>query len=1062
MDIQGILIQSQASESLFTELDTRNIVAWLLPSFLESAGTKATADLLGLPWGYVLSETSDEALVQALETPEAADGPLVRRRGIIHVVDTNPSDVTLPLRSLPVFLLNGKLPVRTTGLAARTRRLNMLEELTRRSPKHLVILAGHNFTIPQELAELWADGFRTLITIVSDAVDATTSVEEWRETTGARVLGLISAPPPTFSIDFVRRYTLPRSDRLILRLRDAKGHLHQLDITGLDDPEHPILGRYELLTEEHLLSLLPEDLEATDVAGFFNDPSTSWRPFAAGMPWKREPTAAETVKRTLRRLDREGAEENQVFFVSAESGAGATTFVRDLAWICAADGYPTLLSTPTPFAPNGMEIASYISRCLDTAARTGIGSDMRLYEAPWLIVFDRFHWEGREEELISFSRQLEKSGRRACVIFVTGPYLPLALRTNREFRELLTLTHQVSFSDALAIGRHLNRYLRRHGATRTEADWRNFYERSTISRNRGMAAFWIVLSFWLQRQFDMHETIQSWLYRQFHERVTDPILKEAIINIAAMSTEHQLMPQSMLPASTDWPTAEKLGDLQKDLGALGIIRFVDDTRRYWTLVHDVLGRFLLNALFYDYAERVNSGFESAQNPEHMRFLVLRRIAAVPDLGLNDLREVANSFATAIFKIDPDHGRALFSPFWREVLTALDEMPTILRSTSRTFLHHSAISRRRIASDSDTFPISDDERAELLKRATRDIETSIDIAPRQGDDSDLNLLNSLALAYHDYAEVEERRKASQERVDELLKKANNATYRAYRLSPDNTFVVETFARDLLLSARGDPSTAAGYAIEVLGIVYASMERHAAHARRPALGRLADGAFQKLFQVASHFDETGEPRTTGAAIVAALNALCKDVIRFEGMVLSDYPRDNRLRAADRLANPLLLNNAQAVRLRYLLACLDCPYDFALQLELLETLEGSFVGLTPQTRLELAILLHQCDRHHEAERAFRYLRHLWRLEEHYVEVPERLRWLRVRESMDRRQVRAHVSMTGDGRYFADVGQLQNRGVPFRPQEFGQERLQPGTRLNGLISFGHNGPFLRPLTAR
>ena len=1062
MSNRSVLIQSEASASLFTELDARDAAVWLLPSFVEAAGIGETARILGLPWGFVLSEASDEALLEALEAPEPVDSPLVRRRGIIHIVDTNPSDITLPPRSLPVFLLNGRVLGRSSGIAAMTRRLTMLEELNRRSFKHLVILAGKDLAFPQELAELWADGLRSVITVVGDTPNVESAVEAWQEKTKAPVIGLVTAPAHAFCIDFVRRYTDSRGGRVILRLRDAKGNMHPLDVTRLDDPEHPLLSRYELLTENHLLPLLPEDLEAEEVEGFFKDPSISWRPFAAGMPWQREPAAHDTVKRTLRKLDREGAEENQIFYVSAESGAGATTFLRDLAWMVATEGYPTLLATPARFAPSGLEIASYMSRCLDSATTAGVGSDMRLYEAPWLIVFDQSHWEGREGDLIRFTRELEKSGRRACVIFVTGPYLPLAIRSNGQFRELLPLTHQVTLSSALELGQHLNRYLRCHGAIRTEADWHNFFAQSSISHERGIAAFWIVLSFWLQRKFDMRETIQAWLYRQFHERVTDPVLKQAIIEIAAMSTEHQLMPEAMLPASDDWPTADKLGDLQKHLGALGIVRFVDDTRRYWALIHDLLGRFLLNALFYDHAARKAAGLADAQNPEHMRFLVLKRIASKSALNLDDLREVANSFAISIFKIDPDHGRALFAPFWREVLTALEEMPRTFRSTSRTFLHHSAVSRRRIAKDADTFPISDDDRVELLERAIMDIEAARLIAPTDGDDSDLNLLNSLALAYHDFAEVEERREAPRERVEELLNKAHRATYNAYRLAPDNSFVIETFARDLLSAARSDPDSAAGNAIEILGIVYSSMQRDAAEVRRFALGRLADAAFDILLEVASQFDDAGEPQTESEAIVAALKALSDDVLRFEGMELSDYPKENRTHAAERLAHPILRVNAQAVRLRYLLACLDRPHDFNLQLELLEALEGSAADLTPQARLEFAILLHQCDRHHEAERVFQTLRRLWRQEEHYVQVLPRLRWLLVRDTTDRRQVHARVSISGDGRYFANVRELQESRAAFRPQEFGQENLRTGMFLNGFISFGHNGPFLRPLTAR
>jgi hypothetical protein len=400
----------------------------------------------------------------------------------------------------------------------------------------------------------------------------------------------------------------------------------------------------------------------------------------------------------MRKLDREGVDANRLFYVSAESGAGATTFVRDLAWAMASEGYPALFATPVPFAPRGLELASYMSRCLEAATNAGIGEDTRLYQVPWLIVFDRTHWEGHEGDLLSVLRELEKSGRRACILFVTGPLLPLALYGDRRFENLVNLTHQVSISDAMDLGQHLNRFLKHHGSIRSDADWRNFFERSQVGPGAGVAAFWIALSFWLQRQFDMGETIQAWIYRQFREKVDDPALRRAIIDIAAMSTEHQLLPEDLLPVSADWPTADKLTDSQAELGALGIVRIVGDTRRYWALIHDLLGRYLLTGLFYDHAAREEAGFGEAANPEHLRLLALKRIAGMPELARNDLRDVANAFATTIFKIDPDHGHALFAPFWREALAALDKMPRAFRTTSRAFLHHSAVSRRRIAKD----------------------------------------------------------------------------------------------------------------------------------------------------------------------------------------------------------------------------------------------------------------------------------------------------------------------------------------------------------------------------
>lgn len=360
-----------------------------------------------------------------------------------------------------------------------------------------------------------------------------------------------------------------------------------------------------------------------------------------------------------------------------------------------------------------------------------------------------------------------------------------------------------------------------------------------------------------------------------------------------------------------------------------------------------------------------------------------------------------------------------------------------------------------------FPITDDERADLLRRATGDIEAALALEYDPGGEPDLNLYNSLAHAYHDLAEVEARRGMPAEQVAALRAKANRATHNAYRLNPDNSYVLEVYARDRLIGADEDPDGAASVALEVLGIVYGAMQRETAELRRNALSRLADKAFELLLRSAGAVRDT-EPSSEGEAIQQALSALGEGITRREGMSLDDFPRANRIDAAARLGHPLLRSNAQAVRLRYILACMDHPKDFALQLELLETLDGNRAILSPQLELELALLMHQRSRHHEASRRFQKLRQLWARGEHYVEVPDRLRWLIDESTGNRRQVRARIASGGDGaRLHARVQELQNDRVPFRIAEFDGIQLRPGMNISGLISFGHNGPLLRPLTA-
>jgi hypothetical protein len=149
-----------------------------------------------------------------------------------------------------------------------------------------------------------------------------------------------------------------------------------------------------------------------------------------------------------------------------------------------------------------------------------------------------------------------------------------------------------------------------------------------------------------------------------------------------------------------------------------LIRIRSDGEKHWALVHDILGRFLITALFYDFATRQELGYEAARDSEHLRFLILREISKEPILGERAYRSIGEDFATSIFKIDPDHGRPAFASFWPEVLAALGEMPRPLRDGSRVFRHHAAVSRRRIAKlDERLYAVTPKDRVRLLKESS---------------------------------------------------------------------------------------------------------------------------------------------------------------------------------------------------------------------------------------------------------------------------------------------------------------------------------------------------------
>ena len=683
----------------------------------------------------------------------------------------------------------------------------------------------------------------------------------------------------------------------------------------------------------------------------------------------------------------------------------------------------------------------------------------RLYETPCVMVFDQNHWAGREPELLSFVREITRSGRRVCVLTATGPYVGLQILAERSFIELTTLSHQVMPGQALSLGQHLNRFLAPHGTDRSEQEWQSFFAASSVATGQGVAAFWIVLSFWLQRQVDLGETVQARVYRQFTTHVHDDAMRLALLRIAAFSTVGEPLPDELLPDSTTWPVSDCIEDKRKELGVLGLVRVRGEVERYWAMAHNLLGRYLINGLFYDHATREGLGFGDAANPEHLRFLLLKELAALPTLQSARLREVADTFAVSIFKVDPDHGHATLTPFWREVLDALDGMPRALRTTSRTFLHHCSISRRRIASDPDTFVMSDGERVELLRRATDDLRAALRLDGVPGAETDINLYNSLAHALHDLAEAEAAAGFDQSVVAASRAEAQEATRRAYALNPDNSFVVETHARALLAEGAANDAVAVQRALEVLNLAYGLMERPASEPRRNALSRLAERAFDLLMSGGGARD--GDPDTEAGAIAFALAALSGGMSRSNGRPLSELSSDNRSAAAALLAAPVLAGNVQAVKLRYMLTVIDAPFNFDTQIGLLEALHGSGPAFTPQMELELGVLMFQVDRSHEGDRLFKRLRSLWRRGEHYVEVPTRLHWLLTAARSERRQVRARVVSSSEGRAFARVAEFRDVEVPFRPAEFGQARPVPGAALTAFVSFGHNGPLLRPLTA-
>lgn len=1072
-------------DNTLANLDNRDVALWVRELPWDPDQRDQVIAFLGLPWRLVLLEGRNPGLIEALEAASNVDDHMARKRGLMQIVDSDPSRIQLPPRCLPVYLLDDQRKgVVLSPFEKRLRRINMLEEFRQSSVREVLFISGSAQPIPVEFSDIWLADYRAQLTFVSGSLSAETQLNQWLEATpDITAVTLVEQPTEQLTKTTLVRYLeVYPADRRIIRMRDNRGQFHRVDITTADEVERPILETYDLIQERNVMRLQPDELNQEEFVDFFKDPEHSWRPYAAGLPWVRDASARDELRRLLRRLDSYGPDENCIAYIASEPGSGGTTLARLLAWESARDGYPVLMAKQFPFVPDALPIVNYITNANRLFGKAladedlGHGPNPRArqsgdqgasehhFETPWVIVFDTLHWQHRDTELLQFRNELTASGRPACVLVVAGTELGLPYWTSAAFKKLTELNHAIEREDALALGRHLNQYLRYYGRARTEAQWERFYNEHTIRYLEGIAAFWVTLSFWIQGQYDLSESIQEWIYRAFREQADDPIIQEAILQIAAMSSERLPLPQAILPrVSGRWPVWQLIEDRIAELGRIGLTQINAQGQRYWALVHDILGRLLINALFYDYPTREVLGYADANSPEELRFLLLRGISQNPRLGEKAYIAIGEDFATEVFKVDPDHGKSSFADIWRQVLEALDRMPQLLRDTSRVFRHHSAISRRRIAKlDPLLYGVGEGDKKVLLTRAIADINYALTEIPYSaGSEPDLNLLNSLAHAYFDLAEVESMTGAPPERVAALRRSANEATLRAYHESPNNSFVVETYVRSLLQVARDVPDRALENCIAALGVVYSALNGSIENARTSQLGKLADQTLKILLQQVPSGILASEPHTAIDVLVRAWLVLASERSDQQDWSMVDVPLHAQETALEVLGHPAGRGNMQVLHLRYDLTCNCRPYHFKDQIRLLEPLRLSQYWISPQLQLEYAILLFQVGRPTEGDREFRSLRRLWQKSEQFVAVPPRLRWLRAADGKSPQLVRATNGSDYGTRAFALVREFANARVPFRPEEHGFSDPQPGVTFSCYVSFGHNGPFLRPLSS-
>ena len=214
-------------ESLLSLLYSRDVALWVTDGAARTADSQTLAEAIRLPWQLVILESANNPLLGAVTAPESAEDPKVRRRGFPAIID-NPNEVKLPPRSLPIYKLEGaeKSSI-SPSLTAQLRRLLILDTLKRAGPRELFLLGDPAGGIPADLATLWAEGFRPLITLVSPASDAFEQLDTWRRTRAAGgSAAVLQIGVNLFCRELVERYDGQHSgERVTIKVRNFRGEL---------------------------------------------------------------------------------------------------------------------------------------------------------------------------------------------------------------------------------------------------------------------------------------------------------------------------------------------------------------------------------------------------------------------------------------------------------------------------------------------------------------------------------------------------------------------------------------------------------------------------------------------------------------------------------------------------------------------------------------------------------------------------------------------------------------------------------------------------------------------
>jgi hypothetical protein len=1054
-----IFVATEPDPAWMPGIASGGAVLWLGQSWatcLQSVDVESLSKLVGAEWAAIYLDAPGFPA----EEVRQATRPVVGRSRLRLLTD-DPDAIQLAADTVPVYSLQGldaamkSVPLgKPSGPLAMLNRLKMLAK----APQNATVFAigADDAESLQQLQEALAlsPQFRRLVLISPDPISL-----EPLDGTDRRITRW-SAPVADFTA-MVARVAASASapESLAVRIAGRTGFV-SLDVSPCIDLGYPITDRFELITEHSVRREYTPTADALE--RYLNDPSGGWLPYATGIPFDRSSAYEKTLRKALEGFRAQGASASFTAWIPSEDGAGATTVLRQTCFNLARDGYPVLLAKADVDAFDFKQVTAFLTAASQRAAQ----ADSVTVDVPWIVAFDAQHTERSWDFVAGLCNGLKKLMRSVVVLAVLprsadkNEQRHRAAGTNKELGE--RLRNSISPSDAVTLGRHLNRLLPAH-QHRSESEWTAFVSDSShIDPTLGSRSlFWLALRFWLLRFRPSEGSFRQWFARKLKAIVNgNPHLYAAALEVASVSKYRLAFPSVLLPSDA---SNLLLAIGQDASNPIGLHRVNQDGTTAFAFSHPLIAEELLRIAKDDPVALAAVNKATCLNLLDLELHLMERLFSRKAIERRECIPMVEELVTSALRIDEREAPRNFEVRDR-IVSLLERAPDGLWDSSQVFNHHLAKGRRHLAmkpprggSEWTTEEIR--EQLELAENHLLDALHRVQPLNEERRELPLNLYVSLALTY----DARAKREADWGFVEEAARnqtQAEQAFRKAQTLDGDNTYVLENYARFLLYQAErlepGDRRTR----LLVDAIALVEQERlvdQSSHRDTATLEVLA-----RALDCLRHGDGLkvlNELATDGSE--AALVALAQITMLDEQGPSSDPAHWERAESLLRRV-PSANQTWRSISALYSIVSKSRPFAFAERHELLESLAATEFAWPLQLRLERGVLLHQMGEHFEAQKVFTALRDDLPGRSSPLSVPPDLRYLGdpqkgFREPLVTTLVVQDTAAAGRNLWGIPDGWGSFR-VPFRPYMFNRDVFRTGAEVACIIQFTNFGPQAVP----